>query len=399
MYREAWRLQRDHFWTETMSGVEWEKVYQRYLPLLERVAVRSEFSDLMWEMQGELGTSHAYEFGGDYRVSPDYAQGFLGADLQYDAKAKGYRVTHICYGDPWIPDGDSPFNRPGVNVRQGDVLLAIGGRPITMDVTPGHLLVNLARQEIEITVRDHKTRKARTVTVCALGGEQSVRYRDWVNHNRAYVHKKTKNQTGYVHIPDMMGLGYAEFHRGWLAEMRYPSLIVDVRFNRGGHVSGLILEKLARRRIAYDIPRWGSPSPYPYDSVLGPIVALTDECAGSDGDIFSHAFKLMKLGKLIGKRTWGGVIGITVNSVFVDSGLTTQPEFSFWFDDVGWGVENYGTDPDIEVDFPPQAYARKEDPQLDAAIAEILAQMRKNPPTLPEFGSRPCLALPRLPKA
>ncbi len=225
-----------------------------------------------------------------------------------------------------------------------------------------------------------------------------MRYREWVSQNRQYVYEKTSGKVGYVHIPDMMGRGYAEFHRGFLAEVSSPGLLIDVRYNSGEHVSQLILEKLSRRRIGYNVRRWGTPSPYPDASVLGPMVAVTNENAGSDGDIFSHCFKLMKLGKLIGKRTWGGVIGISPHQAFVDGGLTTQPEHPYWFVDAGWWVENYGTDPDIEVDYRPQDYAAPGDPQLDRAIEELLQEMEENPPQLPDFGERPRLTLPTLPK-
>lgn len=399
MYREAWRLQRDFFWTEDMSGVDWEHVYQRYLPLLDRIATRGEFSDLMWEMQGELGTSHAYEMGGDYRGSPNYAQGFLGADYAYDAENDGYRITHIPRGDAWEASKDSPLNAPGVNVRKGDILLAIGGQRVSETVSPGELLVSLANQEIQATFQNAEDGEKRVVTLKVLGGEHELRYREWVSQNRRYVHEKTDGKVGYVHIPDMGRRGYAEFHRGYLAEVSYPGLLIDVRYNGGGHVSQLLLEKLARRRIGYDVPRWGTPHPYPDASVLGPMIAVTNENAGSDGDIFSHCFKLMELGLLVGKRTWGGVIGISPHQSFVDGGGTTQPEYSFWFVDVGWRVENYGTDPDIEVDYRPQDYIAEGDPQLDRAIEELLRQMEENPPEVPDFGERPRLTLPTLPKA
>jgi tricorn protease len=175
-------------------------------------------------------------------------------------------------------------------------------------------------------------------------------------------------------------------------------LIIDVRFNGGGNVSQLLLEKLARRRLGYKKPRYGEVYPYPSHTVLGPMVALTNEYAGSDGDIFSHVFKLMRLGKLLGKRTWGGVIGIWPRYSLVDGTLTTQPEFSSWFEDVGWAVENYGTDPDIEIDIRPQDYAQGKDPQLEQAIKEILKLLEENPPTLPDFGPMPSRSLPKLPK-
>ena len=398
MYREAWRLQRDYFWTEDMSDVDWEDVYKRYLPLLDRIATRAEFSDLMWEMQGELGTSHAYESGGDYRSSPNYGQGFLGADFAYDPENNGYRITHIARGDTWNERRDSPLNAPGINVQEGDILQSIGGQKLSQNVSPGELLVNLGGQEVQTTFKNANDGEKRVITIKVLGGEGDLRYREWVAQNRKYVHEKTDGKVGYVHIPDMGRRGYAEFHRGYLTEVSHPALLIDVRYNGGGNVSQLILEKLSRHRIGYAVPRWGTPNPYPTASVLGPMITVTNENAGSDGDIFSHCFKLMKLGKLIGKRTWGGVIGISPHQGFVDGGRTTQPEYSFWFSDVGWSVENYGTDPDVEVEYRPQDYMADGDPQLDKAIEILLQEMEENPPELPDFGGRPRLTLPTLPK-
>jgi tricorn protease len=411
MFREAWRLQRDHFWMEDMSSVDWEEVYKRYYPLIDRIATRSEFSDLLWEMQGELGTSHAYELGGDYRPAPRYRQGFLGADFEYDPDSDGYRISHIVQGDPWLERFDSPLNRLGVNVQAGDILLAIGGQRLSRDVSPPQALVNQAGTEVQLTVLSPNTKgkagqedknndqkpKPRPLLVKTLSDETQARYRQWVETNRRRVHQRTEGRVGYVHVPDMGPFGYAEFHRYYLSESEREGLIVDVRFNGGGHVSQLLVEKLARRRLGYNKPRYGEARSYPAYAVLGPMVALANEYAGSDGDIFSHAFKLMGLGPLIGKRTWGGVIGIWPRHALVDGTLTTQPEFSFWFEDVGWGVENYGTDPDIEVDIKPQDYAKGKDPQLARALKEILKLMEENPPTSPDFGPPPSRALPKLP--
>ncbi len=398
MYRHAWRLQRDQFWTEDMSGVDWQRVYRRYWPLVGRIASRAEFSDLMWEMQGELGTSHAYEMGGDYKPEPDFEQGFLGADFTWDAAAGGYRVTHIVRGDPWDDNADSPLRGPGLDVAEGDVLLAVAGQPLSRDLAPQQALVNLTGERVLLTFAGREAGAGpRVVTVKTLRSEYAARYREWVDAKRAAVHAATGGRVGYIHIPNMGPAGYAEFHRGFLAEVVRQGLIVDVRYNGGGHVSQLLLEKLARRRIGYDVQRWGAPESYPAQSVLGPLVAIANEWAGSDGDIFSHAFKLMKLGPLVGKRTWGGVIGISPKDALIDGGVTTQPEFSFWFADVGWGVENYGTDPDIEVDITPEDWVAGRDPQLERAIAEAQRLLVENPPVLPDFSNRPRLGLPSLP--
>lgn len=393
MAREAWRLQRDHFWTENMSHIDWGAVWERYSPLIERVGTRGEFSDLMWEMQGELGTSHAYEMGGDYRPEPSYPQGFLGANFAYDSGSGGYRIAHIVQGAPGEARASSPLSAPGVNVAEGDTLVAINGVKVNAEITPQQLLTHQAGAEVVLTVQDAEA-KVRSVTVTTLRSEYAVRYREWVEANRRHVHEATGGRVGYVHVPDMGAHGYAEFHRLYLAEADRDGLIVDVRFNRGGHVSQLLIEKLARKRVGYDIQRWGQPEPYPSHSIAGPMVALTNQFAGSDGDIFSHVFKLMKLGTLIGKRTWGGVIGIWPRHPLADGTITTQPEFSFWFKDVGWGVENYGTDPDIDIDIAPQDYARGYDPQMEKALAVILEQLEQNPVVKPAFADRPSLTLP-----
>ena len=224
--------------------------------------------------------------------------------------------------------------------------------------------------------------------------EALLRYRDWVERNREFTHERSQGKVGYLHIPDMGPFGYSEFHRYFVVELDCEGLVVDVRYNGGGHVSQLLLEKLARRRIGYDLTRWMGSEPYPSEAPQGPMVCLTNEYAGSDGDIVSHSFKLMKLGALIGKRTWGGVIGIWPRNSLVDGSTTTQPEFSFWFRDVGFGVENYGTDPDIEIDIAPQDWAAGVDPQLERAIEEAAKEIEANPPLKPDFDERPNLRYP-----
>ena len=397
MYREAWRLQRDRFWTADMSGVDWLAVYDRYLPLLDRIGTRAEFSDLLWEMQGELGTSHAYEMGGDYRPGPDYRRGFLGIDTSYDPAGGHYVVTRIVRGDTWDEDASSPLARPGIRVQPGDVILAIDGLAVGRDVSPQELLVNQAGNEVLVVLAAQDGSDRRAYPIRTLRSETPARYRDWVEGLRRRVHEVTGDRVGYVHIPDMGEGGYAEFHRGYLLELEREGLIVDVRYNGGGLVSQLILEKLARRRLGYDVQRWAEPIPYPIESVAGPIVALCNEQAGSDGDVFCHAFKLMGLGPLIGTRTWGGVVGIEIRDTLVDGGITTQPAFSTWFKDVQWGVENYGTDPDIVVEISPQDHLGGRDPQLQRAIAEITRLLAERPPFKPDLGHRPHLALPVLP--
>jgi tricorn protease len=237
----------------------------------------------------------------------------------------------------------------------------------------------------------------RDVLVRTLADDVPGLYREWVERNRAWVHEASQGRVGYLHLPDMQAAGFAEFHRYFASECDREALIVDVRYNRGGHVSELLLEKFARRRVGYASARWMRPQPYPGEAPLGPVVALTNEHAGSDGDIFSHNFKQMNIGPLVGMRTWGGVVGIWPRHGLADGTETTQPEFSFWFSDVGFGIENHGTDPQVEVDNAPQDAAAGRDRQLETALAVALEAVARTHPGVPDFGPRPRLARAPLP--
>ncbi len=392
MYHEAWRMQREQFWDESMSGIDWDLVRERYAKLVPLARTRAELSDILWEMLGELGTSHAYEIGGDHRHPSQYRRGFLGADFAWDESASAYRIEKIYRGDSWNRETDSPLAEPGLAIAEGDAIVAIGGRALSRDVTPDELLVNTADRDVAISLASKKG-DPRRIVVHALRDERMLRYRAWVDANRKFVHDRSDGKVGYLHIPDMGPWGFSEFHRGYLSEFNRDGLVVDVRYNRGGHVSPLLIEKLARKRVGYDISRFGPPMPYPPESVGGPIVALTNQFAGSDGDIFSHVFKLYKLGPLVGKRTWGGVIGINPYHRLVDGTITTQPEFSFWFTDVGYKVENYGTDPDYDVDIAPHDDRTGFDPQMEKAL-DLLATLRAAASPKPQFEPKPKLAIP-----
>lgn len=374
MFREAWRLQRDQFWDPGMADVCWDEVYERYRPLLDLVATRAELSDLLWEMQGELGTSHAYEFGGDYRPRPEHGQGFLGVEFAPDPRrphdsaggtAPIARIARILRGDSWDARVASPCARIGADIRAGDLITAVDGRPVG-PAGPGPLLAGLGGREVELTVV--RSGAARRVCVQALADEAPLRYRDWVRANRDLVHELGGGRVGYLHVPDMFESGLTAFARGFLAEHERESLIVDVRFNGGGHVSWLLLERLARRRQGYEHGRWSGTLPYPPEAASGPMVALVNEHTGSDGDIFSHLFRRLGLGPLVGRRTWGGVIAVEPRYPLVDGTMTTQPEYAYVFDDVGRGLENTGVAPDIEVDIAPHEHALGIDSQLIRAV-------------------------------
>jgi tricorn protease len=372
MLRETWRLMRETYWRKDLRGLDWPMIYSRYSCLVANASTRSELSDIITEMQGEVGTSHSYERGGDYGEDKLHPIGSLGAELVFNGD--GYEITKIHEGDPSNEGEKSPLLTAGVDVQVGDLITAIDGVPLTETLTPRMLLVNSADVQVKLRVRRGEAEKE--VTVKTLSDEKRLLYREWVETNRKYVHEKTNGRVGYVHIPDMSSIGYAEFHRLYPYETERDALIVDVRYNGGGNVSSLLLEKLVRRRVGYAKDRKGKSSPYPEDSVKGPLVALTNEWAGSDGDIFCHSFKLMGLGPLVGTRTWGGVVGINTVRPLVDGTAVTQPQVAFWFKDTGWGVENYGTDPTIEADITPADFASRTDSQLDRTIDEALRLLK-----------------------
>ncbi|GAP37860.1 S41 family peptidase [Piscinibacter sakaiensis] len=411
MLREVWRLQRDQFWAADLSGVDWDAAWAQYAPLLERVATRGEFSDLVWELQGELGTSHAYEWGGDHRQPPWGALGQLAARWRWaDAGAPrgapagaalpaGWELTQIERGDPWEADADSPLHALGVEAQPGERIVSVNGQPLDRRHPPSSALVDQAGCRVALGLAglgpDGRPR-SREVLVRTLRDAAPVHYRAWVDGRRRWVHDQSQGRVGYLHLPDMGAAGYAEFHRAFLAECDRAGLVVDLRYNRGGMVSSLLLGKLARRRIGLCRPRWAEPIPYPEDSVAGPMVALANEHAGSDGDIFSHGFKAMGLGPLVGTRTWGGVVGIEPRHRLVDGSETTQPEYAFWFRDLGWDLENHGTEPDIVVDNAPQDHAAGRDVQLEVALAECLRRIDEAEPA-PRPGAEPRRARPPLP--
>ncbi|HCI78762.1 MAG TPA: peptidase, partial [Ktedonobacter sp.] len=392
MFAEAWRVQRDQFWDKDMSGVNWQAMYERYAPLVERIGSRTELSDLIKELQGELSTSHSYEAGSrEYRHGHHYAQGFLGVDWRYDEKTQKYSIAKIIKGDTSNSDETSPLTSPGLQVTEDDAVIAINGQHVTRTNSPQSLLVNQSDREVQLTLESGESRERRTITVRTLTDEEDARYRDWVTQTRQYVHAQSNGKVGYIHIPNMSAHGFAEFHRGYLQEFDAPALLIDVRWNTGGNVSELLLEKLARRRLGYAFGRWREPTPYPGVAPRGPMVALANEYSASDGDIFSHSFKLMGLGPLIGKRTWGGVVGIFSHHRMVDGTTTSQPAMAHWFPDIGWSLENTGAIPDIEVDISPDDYMKNSDPQLDRAIAEALRLLETYPTLEPRPGERPHL--------
>ncbi|MEG9247770.1 S41 family peptidase [Arthrobacter sp. Soc17.1.1.1] len=405
-FEEAWRLQRDFFWTEDMAGVDWDGVRERYLPIVDRLGSHDDLADLLWELHGELGTSHAY-VAPALTTEPGGRQGFLGADLA--PADDGWRVTRVFDTESSDPQAVSPLSAPGVGVRAGDVIEAVDGIPVPAAFGPAVLLTGAAGIAVELTVRsgsdtaDGPEGSRRRVAVVPLRSEERLRYQNWVAANRAAVQQASDGRFGYLHIPDMVAHGWGQLHRDLDRETARDALVVDVRRNRGGHTSQLVAELIGRRVTAWSMPRGEAPGTYPAHAPRGPVVVLTDEFAGSDGDIITQVAKLRGIGPVVGTRTWGGVVGIDGRFTLADGTGVNQPRYGFHVTGgVGWGIENHGVDPDIEVPFPPHAYRAGEDPQLERGVAvlrEMLADFPADvPPAKEGYPSRRPAPLPPRPQ-
>lgn len=385
MYDETGRLMRDNFWRPDLGGIDWDGVLDRYRPVLDRLATHDDLVDLLWEVHGELGTSHAYVIPrGGYGGGP--RQGLLGADISRHQDGS-WRVDRILPSETSDPDARSPLAAPGVAVRPGDAILAVSGHPVDPVTGPGPLLTGTAGRPVELTVSPAAGGDPRHVVVVPLADEEPLRYHAWVADRRAHVHERSDGRLGYLHVPDMQAPGWAQIHRDLRVEVAREGLIVDVRENRGGHTSQLVVEKLARRIIGWDLPRGRRPFSYPQHAPRGPVVAVANEFSGSDGDIVNAAIRALGIGPVVGTRTWGGVIGIDSRYRLVDGTLVTQPKYAMWLEGPGWTMENHGVDPDVEVVQTPQDWARGADTQLDEAIRLALAALEavpaKTPPPLP----------------
>lgn len=391
MYDEAARLMRDHYWRADMNGLDWAAVVARYRPLVSRLASHDELVDLLWEVNGELGTSHAYVIPPGASAVADKATALLGADLERDSDGS-WRVARVLPGESSDPRARSPLRAAAVAVTAGDAIVAVSGRNVPTDLGPAALLTGAADRIVELTIRPAGGGAHRRVVVMPLADEEPLRYQDWVAGRRTYVDEQGKGRLGYLHIPDMMAAGWAQLHRDLERATRREGLIVDVRFNRGGHTSQLVIERLARRVQAYQLGRHRSPETYPEQAPRGPVVFLANQWSGSDGDIVCAMAQVLQVGPVIGVRTWGGVVGIDHRFSLVDGTVVTQPRYATWINGPGFSVENHGVDPDIEIPMTPADYAAGRDPQLDAGIAELFRRLvehpASSPPEIPPLGGQ-----------
>jgi len=380
IFVEAWRLQRDFYWAENLAGIDWEGMRVKYEVLLPRVGTRHELNDLIGQMFAELGTSHTYVSGGDVEEAKTVGVGLLGAVVEVEEESGLHRFLRVLRPEVWETDVAAPLTVNHADVQDGEFLFAVDGQSLTPQDNVYDLLANRAEEQVLLTVGRQADRSdARDVQVETLATERRLLLRDWCRRNREYVDKVSEGRIGYLHIPDMGGQGLVEFTRAFYPQLRREGLIIDVRYNGGGNVSQLIIDRLRRQLWAYMAPRRGTPNTYPYRVHIGHKVVLTNQNAGSDGDIFPESFQTLGLGPVIGMRSWGGVVGIRRDKPFIDGGMSAQPEFAWWRPGKGWDLENHGVDPDIEIDLLPTDWIAGRDPQLDRGISELEKKIRESP--------------------
>jgi tricorn protease len=384
IFNEVWRQERDYFFEASMNGVNWESIRDKYAPLVPYAANRYDLTYILGEVIGELSNSHTYVGGGDQPDLHPVNMGLLGVDFELDSASGMYRFKKIYPGENWNPQTRSPLTEPGVNVKEGDYLLAVNGRSLRAPQDPYEFFVNTANETTAITVNSKPdVEGARTLPVKPIADEYQLREFNMVENNRKKVDAATHGKVGYIYIPDMGDGGLNAFVKQFFPQIRKEGLIIDVRYNGGGFVDQLIFERLRRVLVGMGAARNFESSTTPPIVFHGYMAAITNQYAASDGDIFSEFFKVYKLGPLIGERTWGGVRGIRGDIPLIDGGYITRPEFADYGLDSKWVVENHGVAPDIEVDNRPDDVVRGKDAQLDRAIQEVMKQIEANPKKLP----------------
>ena len=378
IFEECWRQMKYFFYAPNMHGVDWEAMKLRYRPLAQSVNHRADLTYVIGELIGELSSGHTYVGGGEMPAPPKVKVGMLGAQFERDAQAGCYKIVKILRGQNWGRTLRSPLTEIGVNVREGEYIIAINGMPTNKPNDMYEALLNTVGRQVTLKVNSRPEAKgSRDVVVIPIENEQQLYYYSMVEENIEKVDKATGGRVGYIHIPDMGVAGLNEFVKHYYPQLRKKALIIDVRGNGGGSVSPMIVERLQREIVMFEMSRDTVARPDPDGLLLGPKVCLMNEFSASDGDIFPYRFKKYGLGKLIGKRTWGGVVGIRGSLPLLDGGQLMKPEFApFGLDGTTWIIEGVGVEPDIYVDNDPAKEFAGIDEQLNKAIEVILEELK-----------------------
>lgn len=378
MYREAWRIQRDFFYDPNFHGLDIAATEKRYAPYLDRLASRADLNYLLQESLGNLVVGHHNAGGGDSPSPTPVQGGLLGAD--YRIEQGRYRFARVYNGENWNPSARAPLTQPGVNVREGEYLLAVNGRELRATDNIYSFFEGTANRQTVIKVGPNPDgRGAREVTVVPVGSEAGLRGLAWIEGNRRKVSEMTGGRVAYVYLPNTSGAGYTNFNRYYFAQIDKEAAVIDERFNGGGTAADYMIDYMRRPLMNYWTTREGSDFSTPVGAIFGPKVMIIDEYAGSGGDALPWYFRREKLGPLVGKRTWGGLVGIYDYPQLIDGGGVTAPRVAFYSPEGQWEVENVGVAPDIEVELDPKAWRQGRDLQLEKAVEVVMEALRKNP--------------------
>ena len=383
IFNDAWRFERDFFYDPGMHGVNWNEMRTRYGALVEQCVTRSDLNFVLGELIGELNSSHTYRGGGDLEKPAKRGVGLLGCD--YALENGVYKIAKILRGAPWDVETRSPLAEPGVKVHEGDYLLAVNGAPVDAKLDPWAALDGLAEKTVVLTVNGAPGMAgARQVLVKTLEDEERLRHLAWAQANRERVAQASGGRLGYLYVPDTGKEGQSELYRQFMGQITKAGLVIDERWNSGGQIPDRFIELLNRPILNYWGVRDGKDWQWPEFANAGPKVMLMNGWSGSGGDCFPLYFRMAKLGPLVGRRTWGGLIGISGSPAFVDGGIVTAPTFGMYSAEGKWLVEGHGVDPDIAVEDDPSLMVNGGDPQLDRAIQEAMKLLRDNPPQVPQ---------------
>lgn len=386
MYHQSWRLFRDFFYNKEMNGVDWQTVGDNYAKLLPQLGSREDLNYLIGEMIAELSNSHTYVWGGELAYDQKYnTTGLLGVDFDLDAKSGRYYFKKIYPGDNSRKDYRSPLTEPGIDAAEGNYLLAVNGQQLKAPTNPYSLFVNTVGKQVTLTLAASPDGKnSREVTVKPIRNELPLRLRSWINHNRNYVSRQSDGKIGYVYLSDMGGLGMDQFIRQFYTQLDKQGLIIDDRFNGGGFIDPIVLERLRRVLVGMSTNRVKAQETEPGAVLHGYKATLINDYSASDGDIFPYFFRKYGLGPLIGTRTWGGIRGYNTVWQLIDGGDLVVSQASIYGTDGQWVLENHGVEPDIRVDNLPGDVIEGRDPQLDKAIENLMQKIKENPMKLPE---------------
>jgi tricorn protease len=396
MFNEAWRIERDWFYDPNMQGNDWKAIHDKYGRFLPNCGNRSDLNYIIGEMIAELDIGHTYVYGGDYRERPErIGTGLLGCDFATPAGSAFHRIAHVVPGKPWSASLRSPLAAPGCPIREGDYLIAVDGEKVPATDNVYKYLDDRAGRLVTLTYNSKPTPEgAKTWRVRTLRSEWPIRYQEWVDGRAAEVAKLSNGTVGYIHLSDMMQGGLVEFAKAFYPQRDMKALLIDVRYNGGGFVGDMIIDRLERAVWAFTQPREGRPGTNPEMALRGHLALLINADTGSNGEFFAEAIKVRKLARVFGMRTWGGSVGIEPHQDLVDGGAVTPPQFGLYGANGAWLIEGHGVDPDVTVENMPADVLKGRDPQLETAVKYLLEELKKAPMAIPAHPPYPDKARP-----